>query len=151
MVENFRMKFQMDPDLPSVLVMQSSTHFREVLNEMLQGDTGASITEIQRTSTPRLPPIHLTDEESEVKDIENENSTKNIGKLLSSQESESVENIKPAKLEKTESIDSEFLQVPETSSEDIDVKNTNTQQPSIRLESGGFAKKIPEQFKSKIK
>ena len=92
MVENFQMKFHMDADLPSVLVMQSSTHFREVLNEMLHGndtsdnDTAGKTVQV-RVGSARLPPIHLTDEESEIKERENENSTKNIGKFPSNPQS----------------------------------------------------------------
>lgn len=136
MVENFRMKFQMDPDLPSVLVMQSSTHFREVLNEMLQGENDTSST-IQRASSPRLPPIHLTDEESDIKEIQNENSTKNIGKLPPNKHLESIENVSSLKLEKKESIDSEFLQVPEIVSEENDTKLNSlvTNTPAKKWES----------------
>ena len=130
------MKFQMDPDLPSVLVMQSSTHFRQVLNDML--DVSESTDSKQTTEkTPltvpsaRLPPIHLTDEESESKYIENENSTKNIGKFPPNENSETVEKTMASKvtqkLEYKESTENEFLQVPEIISEEIDTKNGTIQ------------------------
>lgn len=124
MVEKFHMKFQMDPDLPSVAVMQSSTHFRKVMNEMLHGNDNSNATE--RISSPRLPPIHLTDEESEMKDIENENSSKNIGKFAPNHDSITDKSVLTSKLEKNESMDNEFLQVPEILSMEIDSKSSNT-------------------------
>jgi hypothetical protein len=92
MVEYFPTQFQVETNMPAVLVMQSSTHFREVLNEMLQvrteGESEGKATE-GSTSPPRLPPIYLTDEECKACGIkENENSSKNIGKFPPSSNTE---------------------------------------------------------------
>ena len=90
--DNFATQFQLEASMPGVLVMESSTHFREVLNQMLvevrEPTESGKTTELKDKKTPRLPPIYLTDEELKYLKKENENCSRNIGKFPSHLENE---------------------------------------------------------------
>lgn len=153
MVEDFSTQFQVETNMPAVLVMESSTHFREVLNEMLEVRKQTELEEnsgLKPEKSPRLPPIYLTDEELKDFRKENENSSRNIGKLFINLQTE--EQLRPSlnqierqsSQELLETKDSTHLNVPVG---ELDVKSslqTRKEQGNIRvLELNALKKAFP--------